>query len=103
MIEAVRTCFAKYTDFSGTASRAEFWWFVLFSELISLFAILVDNAANNSTAFFGNATTLALLLPRLAVACRRMHDVGKSGWFMLIPIYNIYLFLKPSQPIDDQL
>ena len=72
MIESVRTCFAKYTDFSGTATRAEFWWFVLFSELISLFAILVDNAANNSTAFFGNATTLALLLhglPLPAAAC----------------------------------
>ena len=97
MIEAVRTCFSKYTDFSGTATRAEFWWFILFSEIVSLLAIVIDNGMNNSTAFVGNVVTLSLLLPRISVAARRLHDVGKSGWFMLIPLYNIYLFVQPTR------
>jgi len=46
----------------------------------------------------GNLVSLITLLPSIAVAIRRMHDVGKSGWFILVPIYNLILLVTPSKP-----
>lgn len=90
---AISVCMSKYAVFSGRASRSEFWYFALFTSLTS-WAVQIVGAMINSTA-----TTLllmlvwyiAFLIPILAVAARRMHDVGKSGGFYLIPIYNIIL------------
>jgi len=47
----------------------------------------------------GNLISLATLIPTIAVAVRRMHDVGKSGWFVLVPIYNFILTVTPSKPV----
>jgi uncharacterized membrane protein YhaH (DUF805 family) len=46
----------------------------------------------------GNLISLVAVLPTIAVAVRRMHDVGKSGWFVLVPIYNFVLLVTPSKP-----
>jgi uncharacterized membrane protein YhaH (DUF805 family) len=46
----------------------------------------------------GNLVSLTTLIPTIAVAVRRMHDVGKSGWFILVPIYNLVLAVSPSKP-----
>ncbi|MFM7510314.1 MAG: DUF805 domain-containing protein [Bacteroidota bacterium] len=79
----------NYATFSGRASRKEYWMFVLFNIIVS-FAVgficgllLVPEAAT--------IYTLAVLIPSIAVSVRRMHDVDKSGWFILIPIYNLIL------------
>jgi uncharacterized membrane protein YhaH (DUF805 family) len=88
----------KYADFNGRARRSEFWFFYLFL-LIGIFAIsFVMGLVSASLA--GIVTVvfyLAMLVPYLAVLIRRMHDVGKSGWFCLIPIYNIILACTDSQ------
>jgi uncharacterized membrane protein YhaH (DUF805 family) len=86
----------KYVDFNGRATRKEFWSFVFFYYLSIFVAGLVDGVMG--TDFVGNLVFLALILPYISCAVRRMHDAGKSGWFMIIPFYNLILALSPSVP-----
>lgn len=79
----------NYANFNGRARRKEYWMFFLFNVLISAILGVIDGNAGNDV--LSNVYTIALLLPSLAVAVRRMHDVGKSGWYILIPIYNLIL------------
>jgi len=81
--------FKKYAVFSGRARRAEYWQFFLINLIISFVLGFIDGAIK--TQFLGTIWSLITLLPSLAVAVRRMHDVNKSGWFILIPIYNLIL------------
>ena len=88
-LDALKT---KYAQFNGRARRAEYWYFVLFNFIISLVINLITRATGSTAiAGLGGLVSLALLIPGIAVAIRRMHDVGKSGWFVLIPFYNLYL------------
>lgn len=75
--ESVRTCFTKYVDFNGRASRSEYWWFALFVLVVSI--VLAQVNYTLSTLF-----SLAVLLPSLAAAARRLHDTGRSGWWQLV-------------------
>ena len=77
--ESIRTCFNKYADFNGTASRPEFWWFMLFVFLVALALNVISTTLG---ALFG----LAVLLPQLAVGARRLHETGRSGWWQLLLI-----------------
>lgn len=79
----------NYVKFDGRARRSEYWYFTLINIIISI--VLGVIAGFIGFDFLGNIYSLAVLLPSIAVAIRRMHDVGKSGWFILIPIYNIIL------------
>ena len=94
---AVKTCFSKYADFNGRASRSEYWWFVLAEVIVLIVASLIHQ-------FVYVIAALGFLLPALAVGARRLHDIGKSGWLqllMIIPIVNlvlIYFYVQPSQP-----
>jgi DNA-binding CsgD family transcriptional regulator len=96
--EAIRVCLTKYADFNGRASRSEFWWFALFITLVS--AALVYVSQNVSYIF-----QIAVLLPFLAAGTRRLHDIGKSGWwqlFLLAPIAGlVVLGIWWAQPTDD--
>ncbi|MGI4741134.1 MAG: DUF805 domain-containing protein [Janthinobacterium lividum] len=87
--------FKKYTVFTGRARRAEYWWFTLFSMLLSYGLTLLGFFVLD-IPWLGNIYSFAVLLPSLAVAVRRLHDVGKSGWFILIPIYNLVLLVTPG-------
>ena len=79
----------QYTDFNGRARRAEYWYFVLANFIVSIIIGLI--AGTIDVPILGTIYSLATLLPSIAVAVRRMHDVDKSGWYILIPIYNIIL------------
>ncbi|MBK5207420.1 MAG: DUF805 domain-containing protein, partial [Polaromonas sp.] len=68
------------------ASRPEFWWFFLFQLLVSVAASIVSER-------FGSLVNLALLLPALAVGTRRLHDIGKSGWWQLLMLTGIGLLV----------
>ena len=75
----------RYTKFDGRAGRAEFWWFVLANLLVFLaLAILIAVSNVFIILYFGYA--LALIVPSIAVAIRRLHDTNKSGWWLLIGI-----------------
>lgn len=90
MIDYVKTCLNKYADFSGRARRSEFWFFYLAVIIITNVAAIIFSAIG--VGFVASIISLALCIPTLAAGVRRVHDTGKSGWFILIPIYNIILF-----------
>lgn len=82
----------NYANFNGRARRKEFWNFILFHLIITygLFGIGVATDGGIALVLY-YLYGIATILPALAVTARRMHDVDKSGWFMLIPIYNLVL------------
>ena len=80
---------SNYATFSGRARRSEYWGFFLFHLIISI-AVASFGGLMDMT-FLSTIYSLAVLIPAIAVGVRRMHDVGKSGWFLLIPIYNLIL------------
>ena len=84
--QAIAVCLSKYANLSGRASRPEFWWFFLFQVLASLGASMVGDWLNG-------VVVLALLLPGLAVGTRRLHDIGRTGWWQLIMLTGIGYFL----------
>ena len=84
---AIKICFTKYATFSGRATRPEFWWFCLFAALVTN---LVGAVIGDSAALVCN---LVFLLPSIAVGSRRLHDVGRSGWWQLIALTVIGLLL----------
>ena len=90
----------QYADFNGRARRSEYWYFTLFNILIS-FAIGFISVLIGLPSL-GALYSLAVLIPGIAVGVRRMHDVGKSGWFILIPIYNIILAFTDSDSGDNK-
>ncbi|MGZ4501574.1 MAG: DUF805 domain-containing protein [Nocardioidaceae bacterium] len=91
--QAVRSVLSKYATFSGRAPRSEYWWLYLFSILVSLATSVVDavlnTAFNNQIQIVGTISNLALLLPTLAVTARRLHDTGRTGWWILFPVVSL--------------
>ncbi len=84
--QAISTCLSRYATFSGRASRPEFWWFFLFQILASVAASMLGDTV-------AALVSLALLLPALAVGVRRLHDIGKSGWWQLLVLTGIGLLV----------
>ena len=75
----------QYVDFNGRARRKEYWMFVLISAIVSYgIAGIAIATGIESLKFLSGAYSLAVFLPGLGVSVRRLHDVGKSGWFLLI-------------------
>ena len=107
--QAINTCFSKYTIFSGRAKRSEYWYWRLFELILALLAFRLD------MIFFSNSDTGSISLfvffftciPSIAVSVRRLHDISKSGWWLLISLTGIgnflllYWFLLPSEISDN--
>lgn len=101
--ESILICLRKYADFTGTASRSEFWWFALF---ITLAGSALQYANETMSSIF----LISVLLPFLAAGTRRLHAIEKSGWwmlFLLVPVGGIvmlaYLWALPAENLfsDD--
>ena len=90
----------NYATFSGRARRSEYWYFFLFNVIISFILGFVGGMMGST--ILSNIYSLAVLIPGIAVGVRRMHDVGKSGWFLLIPIYNLILALTEGTKGDNE-
>lgn len=90
----------NYALFTGRAGRAEFWYFVLVNVIISVVLGVIGGAIGFK--LLGNVYSLAVLVPSVAVGVRRMHDVSKSGWFLLIPIYNLILACTAGVPQSNE-
>ncbi len=99
----------NYCKFSGRASRSEFWWFMLFEVIV--YAIVGCLGAFNQTFYnvLTSLVSLGFILPSLGLAVRRLHDINKSGWFVLlglIPLVGAIILLvwycKPSDPEANQ-
>ena len=88
---SIKTCFNKYATFSGRASRSEYWFFILFSILGGIVALIIDvmilgYSIESEYTPINSIFSLVLIIPTIAAACRRLHDVNKSGWWQLISI-----------------
>ena len=96
---AIKTCFNKYADFEGQAVRSEYWFFTLFIYLVYIvlyavtFWIVISTLPEEGIAKFLISIPViwgfATLIPHLAVGVRRLHDIGKSGWWLLIVLTGI--------------
>ena len=98
----------QYADFNGRARRQEYWMFVLFNIIVSIVASVLDSILGTWGAIAG-LYGLAILIPGLAVGVRRLHDIGKSGWMLLIAlipiigaIWLIILFVGDSAPGSNE-
>jgi uncharacterized membrane protein YhaH (DUF805 family) len=98
----------KYAVFTGRASRSEFVNFFLWSFILGLIVGVVEAILFpeylivTGQSLLGNLVSFAILLPNIGVAIRRMHDVGKSGWYSLIPIYNLILAFTKGDENENQ-
>lgn len=81
--EAIQSCFSNYANFNGRARRSEYWYFILFSFIVNVILVLLGRASN-VFSYLGSIVTLAMFIPNLAVSIRRLHDIGRSGWYYLI-------------------
>jgi uncharacterized membrane protein YhaH (DUF805 family) len=90
---SVKSGFRNYANFKGRATRSEFWWWTLFTVIVS---IALSSYGLDSFA------SAALFLPSIAVGCRRMHDTGRRGWWQLIPIVSFVFACQKSAPEMNQ-
>jgi uncharacterized membrane protein YhaH (DUF805 family) len=111
--EAVSTCFSKYVDFQGRATRPEYWWWVLFIVVVAvvlrLLGGLILGMDSGAGGLLSGLFYLATLLPGLAVSVRRLHDTDRSGWWLLIgfiPVIGtlvlIYFMVQPGTMAPNQ-
>jgi uncharacterized membrane protein YhaH (DUF805 family) len=92
----------NYAGFDGRASRQEYWMFVLFNILISIGISIVSNVLRSITKtdqnILGLIYNLAVLVPSIAVAIRRMHDTSRSGWWCIFPIVGLIFAIEAGNP-----
>ncbi|MDC3015805.1 DUF805 domain-containing protein [Luminiphilus sp.] len=92
------TVLRRWSDFAGRSSRREYWMYTLVLVLISfvlgiLDAMILGEAALSQLFTFGNVFSLATLVPSLSVSVRRLHDIDKSGWWLLITLTGVGILL----------
>ena len=105
--EAVRDGFDNYVNFEGRASRSSFWWWVLFTFIVGVVANILDAAID--ATIFSIIVGLGLILPNLSKAIRRLHDTGRTGWWVLIilvPLIGfivlLIFYLDKSDPAENE-
>ena len=95
-VSAIKSCLGQYAGFSGSAVRSEFWWFFLFQIIVMVIASFLGDVVSG-------IVSIALLLPAFAVGARRLHDIGRSGWWQLLTLTGIgvllliYWWVQPSE------
>jgi transcriptional regulator with XRE-family HTH domain len=100
-LQAIRTGFLKAVEFSGTASRPEYWWFLLAAVMLAAAATVISQKLSQ-------LVSLIVLLPLLAVGTRRLRDAGRSGWWQLLflvpfgQVVVLYLLALPSQSLSAE-
>ena len=108
-VDAIKSVFSQYVGFSGRARRSEYWFFCLFNIIVSFLLSILAIKVGSVFSIVSTIYYLAVLLPSLAVFIRRLHDIGKSGWFYLFaliplagPIILIVWFCTDSEPGANQ-
>ena len=95
--QAITACMSKYFTFSGRAKRSEYWWFYLFTILMGWGASLVGaatfGAGDPAASIMSSILSLVFIIPALAAGSRRLHDIGKSGWWQLLVLTIIGIIL----------
>lgn len=94
----------KYAVFSGRARRKEYWMFFLFNTLVALgLGVVLGLIGSPKLAASANQIySLAVIIPGLAVSVRRMHDIGRSGWWILFPFVNLVMLCFKGQGNENE-
>jgi len=96
----------NYANFNGRASRQEYWMFFLFNFIFAFALGFIEGLTGmfgySDESILANIYSLAVAIPSIAVGVRRMHDTGKSGWFLLIPIYNLILAVTSGESGENK-
>lgn len=106
MINAYLDTLKKYAVFNGRARRSEYWYFALFNFIIS-FILSVLESVVDAPGIFSGIFALAVLLPAIGVSIRRLHDTGRSGWWMffgLVPLIGaitLLVFMVQDSESED--
>ena len=91
-VESIQTCYKKFFDFSGRASKSEYWWFQLYNAIIYVLTFIFQG----DLVLLFSILIIVNLIPVYAVGVRRIHDSDKSGWLVLIsliPLIGLYIFV----------
>ena len=91
-LESIQTCYKKFFDFSGRASKSEYWWFQLYNAIIYVLTFVFQG----DLALLFSILVIANIIPTYAAAVRRIHDSDKSGWMVLIaliPLIGLYVIV----------
>jgi uncharacterized membrane protein YhaH (DUF805 family) len=100
--QAVGSVLRQYATFSGRARRSEYWWFYLFTVLAGLGAAVVDGllgaVLGRNVEVVNLVVSLAVLVPSIAVGARRLHDTGRTGWWLLLPVVPLLLTVVLAVP-----
>ena len=91
-VESIQTCYKKFFDFSGRASKSEYWWFQLYNAIIYVLTFVFQG----DLVLLFSILIIVNLIPVYAVGVRRIHDSDKSGWLVLIsliPLIGLYIFV----------
>ena len=94
MLEAINDGLRRFGDFRGRSNKLQYNSFLLFFLVINFFVTFV----NPKGILVNNIIMAALTVPLIAAEIRRAHDVGKSGWWILVPFFSLYLMFKNSVP-----
>ena len=107
-------CLQHYADFNGRARRSEYWYFVLFNFIVSILiglslGVIAGLLNVPALVYLAHLWSLAVFIPSLAVSVRRLHDIGRSGWWLLlslIPLVGAIILIiwhcTDSQPAANQ-
>ena len=90
-VDAIKSGFGKYVTFSGRAARSEYWYWTLFTIILSIVTGIIDAVLGLN--IISPIASLAMFLPSLAVAARRLHDLDRTGWWLLIAFTGIGVIL----------
>jgi len=98
MLEAINDGLRRFSDFKGRSNKLQYRAFFFFYMAVNLFVA----ATNQNSRFLVNFIWGLSLIPMIAVQVRRSHDIGKSGWWILVPLYPLYLFFANSVPENPE-
>lgn len=104
--EAIQMCFKKCFDFSGRSSRSELWWWLLLTNLLYMILVILFGETGVIISY---ACFIVLFIPSLALMIRRLHDVDRSGWFILLglipcvgPLIMLMYSVSESDPKENK-
>ena len=88
-LNSIKSCFNKYGNINGRATRSEYWYWTLFVILVSVVTFIIDisllgSSIDDEFTPLNSIWSLAVLIPGITVTIRRLHDVNRSGWWILI-------------------
>ena len=103
-LDSIITVFTNYAKFDGRASRSEYWWFYL-AYMVAIYPIMLIDVVifgvESDFLCFTPLYSIFTFIPWIAVSIRRMHDLGKSGWYILIPIYSLILLASEGESMPN--